>query len=248
MALSPPFWGDSEGASTHFKIFPMNYIKHMTSFFSKVSQDTRLNPSHVSLYMALFQLWNMNRFLSPFILNRADAMMLSRIGSLNTYHKCMHELNEYGYIEYSPSHNPMVGSLVNMFIFDTTSDTSIVQPLRQPRRKNDTTADTSSAPFYKHTKHLNKTRERDNSHSQVKIFNSPNQYEVEQFFKSESFPAVEAQIFFNHYQSNGWKMGCKTSITDWQAAARKWMLNGVSSKKQPSPIKINNNKNYAEPL
>lgn len=226
----------------------MNYIRHLTSFFSKVSTDTRLHPTHVSLYVALFQLWNMNRFNSPFSLNRADAMNLSRIGSLNTYHKCMHDLNHFGYIEYKPSHNPVVGSLINMFIFDTTDDTSIVQPLRQSRRKNDTTTGTSTAPFYKQDKHSNKTRERGNSRSQEINFIIPHQNEIEEFFKSENHSLVEARKFFNHFQSIGWKVGGKAPLTDWQAAARKWMLNDHTIQSKPSSVKLNNDKNYAEPL
>ena len=38
----------------------MNYIKHLTGFFEKVGADFDLNPTHISLYMAIFQLWNQN--------------------------------------------------------------------------------------------------------------------------------------------------------------------------------------------
>lgn len=50
--------------------------------------------------MALFQYWNYNRFQNPFRIDREELMSLSKIGSKNTYHKCMKELHTYRYIIY----------------------------------------------------------------------------------------------------------------------------------------------------
>lgn len=33
----------------------MNYIKHLTAYFDRVVNDTSLNPTHISLYVAFFQ-------------------------------------------------------------------------------------------------------------------------------------------------------------------------------------------------
>ncbi|HEY5405905.1 MAG TPA: hypothetical protein VIJ92_02410 [Ginsengibacter sp.] len=81
----------------------MNYIRHLNAFFSFVRSDNRLTSSHVSLYLALFQYWNFNRFQNPFPVYRDNMMQLSKIGSKNTYHKCMKELHANGYIMYHPS-------------------------------------------------------------------------------------------------------------------------------------------------
>ena len=40
----------------------MNYIKLLNAAFEKFFFDDRLNPTHISLYMALFQEWNSSRF------------------------------------------------------------------------------------------------------------------------------------------------------------------------------------------
>lgn len=37
------------------KTIIMNYIKHLTGFYEKVALDNTLNPTHISLYIALFQ-------------------------------------------------------------------------------------------------------------------------------------------------------------------------------------------------
>ena len=40
------------------------------------------------------------------------------------------------------------------------------------------------------------------------------------FFKLENFPEIEAHKFFNHFESNGWRVGGKTPMKNWHAAAR----------------------------
>jgi hypothetical protein len=95
----------------------MNYIKHLTGFFDRIIPDRNLNPTHVSLYIALFQFWNVNRFLNPISISRDEVMRISKISSKATYHKCMRELNDKGYVKYEPSYNPYKGSMVFLFDF-----------------------------------------------------------------------------------------------------------------------------------
>jgi hypothetical protein len=93
----------------------MNYIKHLTGFFDKVSKDKVLNPTHVSMYVALFQFWNCNRFKNPISISRDEVMRISKISSKATYHKCLKNLHALGYINYEPSYNPFKGSQVYLF-------------------------------------------------------------------------------------------------------------------------------------
>jgi hypothetical protein len=101
----------------------VNYIQHINAWFAKVQADDRLNPSHICLYFALFQLWNANRFNNPISVARSEVMKLSKIGSTNTYTRCLKELDKWGYVEYTPSFNPLRGSTVNLFTFDNGSNT-----------------------------------------------------------------------------------------------------------------------------
>jgi len=95
----------------------MNYIKHLTGFFDRILEDRNLNPTHISLYLSLFQFWNVNRFLNPISISRDEVMRISKISSKATYHKCMRELNDKGYVKYEPSYNPYKGSMVFLFDF-----------------------------------------------------------------------------------------------------------------------------------
>ncbi|MFI5139268.1 MAG: hypothetical protein ACHQIM_15700 [Sphingobacteriales bacterium] len=77
-----------------------------------MGKDERLMATHISLFTALFVQWQRNDFISPFPVTRKELMGSSRIASVATYHKCIRELDAYGYIIYQPSFNPKTGSLV----------------------------------------------------------------------------------------------------------------------------------------
>ena len=92
----------------------MNYIKHFNHWLELVAVDDRLSSSHISVYVALFQLWNKNRFPKKISVFRNEVMMVSKIGSTKTYYKCLHALHQFGYINYRPSYNPLKGSVIVM--------------------------------------------------------------------------------------------------------------------------------------
>ncbi|WP_452602497.1 hypothetical protein [Pontimicrobium sp. MEBiC06410] len=226
----------------------VNYILHLKGVFIQFSKDNRLNPTHISLYVALFQIWNNNRFLDEFYINREEVMSFSKIGSKSTYHKCIKDLNHWKYIIYYPSHNPFKGSKIKMFNFETSSK----QVLDSYSPKN-------GQALVSINKHI-QTNKNSN-----KLDKPKNEKEIIDFFKKENWPIVEAQKFFNHYQGIGWKVGGKTKIVNWQATARNWMLkaeeiktekiqkgvsqNSVSSlSRGQDNLKTVKNKNYNEPL
>lgn len=279
----------------------MNYIKHLTSFFDKLVHDYDLNPTHVSLYISLFQFWNLNRFENPISITRDEVMRISKICSKATYHKCMRELHEKGYVIYEPSYNPFRGSLVRM-----VNLSSELKPLRkkeatqlknkqvneQAVNKNKTSSDTSteqalvsSINIINNTNSLNnlnieeqaknkKINKTNNQTSECKIANEeipkkklrekkaidntntipPELPNVIVFFKEKNTTQIDAEKFYNHFQSNGWLVGGKSKMKDWKAAARNWILNSEKFKIQnsemikPNHLHVPNEKNYSEPL
>lgn len=119
---------------SHNKKKQMNYIKHLTGFFDRIIHDSSLNPTHISLYLGLFQYWNVNRFKNPISITRDEVMRISKICSKATYHKCIRELNEKGYLKYEPSYNPFKGSMV--FMFNFSEDLKPVQKKDRSSKKN----------------------------------------------------------------------------------------------------------------
>ncbi len=188
----------------------MNYIKHLTGFYDKIADDNRLSSTHVSLYLALFQFWNANRFDNPVSISRGEVMKLSKIGSYRTYYKCMHELDAFGYLKYEPSHNPLKGSQVNMYNFDTTG----VQAVHHSCGKSDTSSVQVVHPSLNNIKHINnktfKTEKKSDQDFKNKI--PPEKENVIQFFKTEKSSELEANKFFNYFESNGWKVGGRTKM------------------------------------
>jgi hypothetical protein len=68
--------------------------------------------------MAVFQLWNQNRFQNPIGISRDELMRISKISSTATFHKCIKELSTKGYVIYSPSFNPFKGSTLEVINLD----------------------------------------------------------------------------------------------------------------------------------
>lgn len=285
----------------------MNYIKHLTGFFERVTQDKTLNPTHVSLYIALFQFWNCNRFKNPISISRDEVMRISKISSKATYHKCLKHLNALGYIKYEPSYNPFRGSHVIMFNFaadlkpqpktSSKNEPFLESVGEQVVNKQNTGNEQAVIPYINNTNIQNKSNESKHTHANSNeitnaVFSNGSVKEKEKscakkeeatddllmqrvqeiatslksqkpdwevilnYFTRHEFVSTEAEKFFNYYESNGWLVGGKTPMVDWQAAAKNWMHKTqifnqkptVMPSKTATNLTTTTNKNYAEPL
>lgn len=228
-----------------------NYIKHLTEVFQIISDDTNLNPTHVSLYIALFQFWNLNRFKNPFYIHRDDVMKLSKIGSKTTYHRCLRDLDTWKYIVYHPSHNPLKGSKIEMTKYGTSSGQVVGQLMGQKSAKSGQVVGQALVSLINNNKHI-KTNKQERPNTINEVF---------YFFKKNEWPKIEGEKFFNYYETLNWKIKGITKIYDWKAAAKNWMLkasefkmksnenlNEVQKPQQQSNLKVLKNKNYNEPL
>lgn len=287
----------------------MNYIKHLTGFFEKVAIDKTLNPTHVSLYMSLFQFWNCNRFKNPISINRDEVMRISKISSKATYHKCLKNLHSLGYINYEPSYNPFKGSHVYLFNFSddlkpipknekTTIpinkpvfelvDEQVVNKLYTGSGTSDETGTEQALVSYINNTNIpnisndlkivnldeqaknfqiddnviarneaileTETAEKEKKLREKKKDEKPTIENVKAYFLEQNFPELEAIKFFNYFSSNGWLVGGKTRMVDWQAAAQNWILNAprfITNEQQPNRARHLNtgtDKDYSEPL
>lgn len=256
----------------------MNYIKQLTYFFNKATADTGLTPTHSSLFMALFQLWNQARFTKSIQIVRDEAMRLSKINSKATYHKAMAYLHKNGYIDYQPSYNPFKGSAISFFpdrIVTTDTRNEPVQNL-STRTINEPYNKQYSNHIINHnmiTQSRDKKNERDEKKSSqvVTVLSKskkekdsdqkekgvpPQRLQVEEFFISQKSTLIEANRFINHYTANGWLVGGKSPMKDWKASAKNWISNSINFNHHANNTKSNRsqqlstttNKNYFEPL
>ena len=93
-------------------IIIMEIFQPLTDFYKAIEDDVRINATHISLYFALLQKWNLNQSQNPVLVVRDELMKAAKISARHTYNKCINELDEFGYITYSPSSNPFTGSTV----------------------------------------------------------------------------------------------------------------------------------------
>lgn len=90
----------------------MEAIKKLSGFYEQIADDCRIGATHISLYMAFFECWNRNKFCGPVIFNSREIMEMAKIDSRATYHKCLKDLVEFGYVKYFASFNPVVKNKV----------------------------------------------------------------------------------------------------------------------------------------
>ena len=223
----------------------VNYILHLNAVLRKFAKDDRITASHRSLYLAFFELWNQKHFPQTFMVNSKQVMELAKIRSRTTYLKLLQDLKTWEYLQYHSSHNSKIGSIIEMFRFDTT----VVQ-------KMDKSCSISEQVVVQKLVTINK-------HKNKHIINSfkqtcpKNEQVVLAYFKSEKRSSIEAKKFFNFYESIGWKLNGKNPITDWKACARNWMLKADEMKNnqrfsEPSQnrdnLRTSKNKDYGKPL
>jgi hypothetical protein len=93
----------------------------------------------------------------------------------------------------------------------------------------------------------------ENKSDKSESFQKPTLQELRNYFQSKEAPSEEAARFFNHFESNGWKVGGKSPMKDWKAAVRNWILNisryqRSKAKSTENPLSTGNDKDYGEPL
>ncbi|AXT63716.1 hypothetical protein D1816_19290 [Aquimarina sp. AD10] len=239
----------------------MNYIKLLNAAFEKFYFDDRLNPTHISLYMALFQEWNSSRFADEFYVNRRDLMRCAKIGSKSTYHRCVTDLDAWLYLSYFPSNNPYKGSKIKMSIIGTSDEPGM--------GRYNPTLEQLAEQYYPIREPV--VGQHHPINGQVLVSNTNNTKQenytkqpkgrqaVIDFFEENGFDAYEGIKFFEHYEARNWQTSDGEAIRDWRALATNWMdrtelfdEENRTNKNQASQIKDNlrttKNKDYGQPL
>lgn len=85
------------------------------NYLSIYMDDSRLSVRHLSILMAILSLGYMQGERQRIKVSRSKIMTLSHISILPTYHKYFKQLQELGYIKYSPSYHPGYRSEVELY-------------------------------------------------------------------------------------------------------------------------------------
>ncbi len=90
----------------------MELFPPLSGFYQAIADDARIGSTHISIYMALLQQWNINGGNNPVTIERTIIMKAAKINARQTYNKCINELQEYGYIIYEPCSNQFEASII----------------------------------------------------------------------------------------------------------------------------------------
>lgn len=86
----------------------------LSHFFNRIQADPRISVTHIGIYAALIRYWQQNGAKNSFNAFAKQIMQIAKISSSSTYHKCIKELLEYGYIDYRPSFSSERGSEISL--------------------------------------------------------------------------------------------------------------------------------------
>lgn len=213
----------------------VNYIRHLNDFYSTLQENADLHANHISLYHALFRIWNKREFENPIQIKKEEVLRLCRIGSKSTYTKCLRELHELNYIIYKPSKAPFIPSAVTMLPLarngthnpDQNCSSTYTEISPHTHINSDPHSDPIMGRYIIKQLNSNKTGSQTGD-AYPKIF-IPDIEEITAFFLAAGQTRAEANKFFYHNQAIGWLLG-GNPILDWKAAANKWIENTPSTK------------------
>lgn len=90
----------------------MERFCYLSIFFEAIESDARISITHIGVFAALLQYRMQNGNTNPIQAFSYEIMKIAKLSSAITYHKCIRELSEYGYIKYVPSFNRKKGSRI----------------------------------------------------------------------------------------------------------------------------------------
>ena len=79
----------------------------------------------------------------------------------------------------------------------------------------------------------NDLKKKNSIRKSVARFTPPTLEEVKQYITENGYNLVDADLFYNHYEAIGWKVG-KNAMKDWRACVRGWQ----SREKKQTPQQL----------
>lgn len=185
-----------------------------------------INPNHTAIFFFAIEHCNRLGGKDKFGLPTSMAMDAIGIKNYNTYSRYFRDLVEWGFIiMVQKSTNQYSSNIISLSSGTSKNgkalDKAMIKHASKQMQSTYESTPQSNVSIDKQTnnKPINKEKEN-NSKSRPSDKN-----EVYLFFKEiglNGHSDVESQKFIDHYTSNGWKIGGRTQMKDWQAAARNW--------------------------
>lgn len=205
----------------------MNYISQLNAFWKKIedSETQLLKTSSITTYGALLHKNNGWAWREYFTVEYEKMMVLTGV-SKNTYYDCLKELVDKGFIKYQKSENRILLGRISIVPLYQSLGTELVNDIgNEQRTDRETTCDSISTLNKPLNSKTNKPIKRESC-----VFMTPTIDSVKLYFEELNSGLVEAEKFFDHYESNGWKVG-PNKMKNWHATARGWLRKDADFKK-----------------
>jgi len=82
----------------------MEACRPLWVFFDAIQNDARICATHIGLFATIVQVWQSKGFPEPLRAYAHEIMPLAKISANTTYHRCIRDLHNFGYILYEPSY------------------------------------------------------------------------------------------------------------------------------------------------
>jgi hypothetical protein len=89
--------------------------RKIMDYISLYSEDPQLNVWHLSILIAILGLGYRQGQRRRIKVSRSKIMELSHVNTLPTYHKYFKQLQDLGYIKYTPSYHPGYKSEIKLY-------------------------------------------------------------------------------------------------------------------------------------
>ncbi|GAB0157826.1 hypothetical protein CHRYSEOSP005_31120 [Chryseobacterium sp. Alg-005] len=88
---------------------------HGIEFLIQITEDGRLNVWHIALLTAIVKLAYLQNETGVIRVSRSKLMYQAHIKNTATYHKYFKELQNFGYVKYTPCYHPGYRSTLELF-------------------------------------------------------------------------------------------------------------------------------------
>lgn len=197
----------------------MNSFELSRNFFNWTFENPeRVSPGHIAVYFYAIELCNSLGSKEKFGLPTTMAMEAVGIKKPHTFIKYLNDLVEWGFITMvQKSKNQFTANIISINNAMPKNSEASGEALGKATGQQVAKQRTGTGSITKLiNKEINKERES----------NKPsNVDDVIVFFKAIGLNGkseAEAHKFFNHFESNGWLVGNKAKMKNWEAAARNW--------------------------
>jgi len=78
-------------------------LRPLAEFFQAVQSDFRISKTHIAIYSSILYCWQTKGQPTPLKVFSHEIMRIAKIEACSTYHRCLKELDSFGYLKYEPS-------------------------------------------------------------------------------------------------------------------------------------------------